>query len=96
VNPLFWKPAPSDGKFKGQRTYGYITFEAFVDAVAEINSGAKTAADFEGVLPTVGSIVGATAILEAGRKSLDWGGRPMELVYNSDDVHATPTGMRAV
>jgi len=96
VNPLFWKPTPSDGKFKGQRTYGYISFEAFVEAAADINSGRKTPADFEGVLPTLSTIVGGTAIVEAGRRSLDSGGRAFELVYDSEDVHATPVGMRAL
>merc|ERR1712038_618068 len=73
-NPLFWKPTPSDGKFTGQRTYGYLSFEGFVDAVNEVNSGKKKASDFDGELPTISTIVGPTAILEAGRKSLDSGG----------------------
>jgi len=91
---LFWKPTPSDGKFSGQRTYGYLSFEAFVDAVNEVNSGKKKVADFDGVIPTIGTIVGTTAIMEAGRLSLDRGGVPFDLVYNSDDIHAVPVGMR--
>merc|ERR1712014_144141 len=47
-NPLFWKPTPSGGKFTAQRTYGYISFEAFVDAVNEVNEGKKKVSDFEG------------------------------------------------
>merc|ERR1712127_225892 len=94
VNPLFWKPTPSDGKFASQRTYGYLSFEAFVDAVADINAGKKKASDFDGVLPSIGTIVGTTAILEAGRLSLDAGCKPFELVYNSDDIYAVPIGMR--
>jgi len=93
-NPLFWKPTPSNGKFSGQRTYGYMSFEEFVDAVHEVNSGRKKVADFDGVLPTIGTIVGTTAILEAGRMSLDMGGKPLELVYDSDDKYAVPTGIR--
>merc|ERR1719251_179413 len=93
-NPLFWKPTPTDGKFTGQRTYGYLSFEGFVDAVNEVNSGKKKASDFDGTLPTISTIVGTTAILEAGRLSLDMGGRPFELVYSSDNVYAVPTGMR--
>merc|ERR1719491_1812236 len=93
-NPLFWKPTPSDGKFAGQRTYGYISFEGFVDAVLEVNSGKKKVSDFDGTLPTISTIVGTTAILEAGRLSLDQGGVPFELVYSSDDIHAHPTSMR--
>merc|ERR1712151_204774 len=93
-NPLFWKPTPSDGKFTGQRTYGYLSFEGFIDAVNEVNSGRKRVSDFDGDLPTISTIVGTTAILEAGRKSLDMGGAPFELVYSSDEVHAVPTSMR--
>jgi len=96
ANPLFWKPAPSDGKFVGQRTYGYLSFESFVDAVAQVNLGMKTPVDFDCVLPTLSTIVGTTAILEASRRSLDLGGRPMELVYNSDAVHEVPIGMKPV
>jgi D-galacturonate reductase len=95
-NPLFWKPQPSDGKFSGQRTYGYLSFEAFIDAVAEVNSGRKKPSDFDGVIPTLGTIVGTTAILEAGRRSLDEGGQPYELVYESDDIYAAPVGIRPV
>jgi len=93
-NPLFWKPTPSDGKFSGQRTYGYMSFESFVDAVNEVNSGKKTVKDFDGVLPTISTIVGTTAILEAGRLSLDAGGCAFDLIYDSDDIHAVPVGMR--
>jgi D-galacturonate reductase len=95
-NPLFWKPTPSDGKFAGQRTYGYISFESFVDAVAAINSGKKTVSDFDGVLPTLATIVGTTAILEAGRRSLDAGGKAFELIYETDSVFEPPIGMKPV
>lgn len=93
-NPLFWKPTPSDGKFVGQSAYGYKSFEAFIDAVAQVNAGEKTVADFDGLIPTVGTIVGTTAILEAGRLSLDAGGRPFELVYKGKGHYEVPVGMR--
>merc|ERR1712059_21121 len=93
-NPLFWKPTPSDGKFVGQRGYGYLSFEAFIDAVAEVNSGRKKASDYDGVIPTLSTIVGTTAILEAGRRSLDEGGQPFELVYKGDGKFETPVGIR--
>ena len=38
---------------------------------------------------------GTTAILEAGRRSLDAGGRPFELTY-SDDSACTPNGLQPV
>eukprot|EP00405_Crypthecodinium_cohnii_P041538 CAMPEP_0206563814 /NCGR_PEP_ID=MMETSP0325_2-20121206/23076_1 /ASSEMBLY_ACC=CAM_ASM_000347 /TAXON_ID=2866 /ORGANISM="Crypthecodinium cohnii, Strain Seligo" /LENGTH=505 /DNA_ID=CAMNT_0054066303 /DNA_START=136 /DNA_END=1651 /DNA_ORIENTATION=+ len=94
VNPLFWKPTPSEGRFAAQRTYGYISFEETVDAVAQVNSGKKSAADYDGLLPTIGTIAGTTAILEAGRRSLDAGGRPFELLYEGDGRFETPIGMR--
>lgn len=74
--------------------YGYLSFEAFIDAVAEVNSGRKTVSDYDGVIPTLSTIVGTTAILEAGRRSLDEHGQPYELVYESDDIFATPVGIR--
>jgi len=83
VNPLFWKPTPSNGKFAGQRCYGYISFEAFVEAADKVNAGLKLASDFDHELPTMATTVAATAILEAGRRSLDSGGRTFELAYDS-------------
>ena len=52
VNPLFWKPTrdAATGEFAGQRCYGYISFEAFVDAAAACSRG-KTPADFDCGLP---------------------------------------------
>ena len=96
VNPLFWKPtrSASTGEFAGQRCYGYLSFEAFVDAAAACNGGRKPA-EFDGALPTLATTADATAILEAGRRSLDAGGRPFELVYASAES-ATPVGIRAV
>lgn len=84
VNPLFWKPAPTNGRFTAQRCYGYISFESFVDAAHQINTGQKKPSDFDDALPTIHTTVAATAILEAGRRSLDADGRPMQLVYESD------------
>jgi len=80
-------------EFTGQRTYGYLTFEATIDAATRCNSGEKRVADFDGVLPTMSTTSCATAILEAGRISLDNGGRTMELVY-ANDKQATPIGIR--
>ena len=53
VNPLFWKPtrSASTGEFAGQRCYGYLSFEAFVDAAAACNGGEP--AEFDGALPTL-------------------------------------------
>jgi len=96
VNPLFMKYTPSAGKFSGQRGYGYLSFEAFVDAATEINSGAKSVADFdaENTLATIANTMGGTAILEAGRLSLDAGGQPMDILY-ADDKTVHPTAIKA-
>ena len=97
INPLFWKPARSalTHEFAGQRCYGYLSFEAFIDAATACNQGSATPADFDGVLPTMATTAATTAILEAGRRSLDAGGRPFELTY-ADDTSDVPTGIRPV
>mmetsp|Transcript_2964 Transcript_2964/g.3822 ORF Transcript_2964/g.3822 Transcript_2964/m.3822 type:complete len:416 (+) Transcript_2964:51-1298(+) len=92
-NPLFWKPAPSNGKFKGQHCYGYLSFESFIDAANSVNSKHITVQALDADLPTMATTVGATAILEAGRRSLDAGGKPFNLIYDSDDS-TTPIDIR--
>jgi len=73
VNPFYMRYAPDeDGNFGGQTGYGYISFEKFVDACNRINAGEAAVADFDKRgLPTLRNTVITTAILEAGRKSLD-------------------------
>jgi len=83
ANPLFMKYAPdADGLFAGQTGYGYRSIEAFVDAVQAIESGKAAAKDFAGKLATVEETALVTAILEAGRKSLDDGGRVYQIEYD--------------
>mmetsp|Transcript_2174 Transcript_2174/g.7606 ORF Transcript_2174/g.7606 Transcript_2174/m.7606 type:complete len:233 (-) Transcript_2174:49-747(-) len=96
VNPLFMKYTPTNGFFSGQTGYGYRSFEVFVDAVAQINSGAKTAADFDEELATAASTFRTTAVLEAGRASLDLGGKVVELMYEDASEPCRPTGLRPV
>lgn len=97
INPLFWKPARDavTHEFSAQRCYGYVSFESFVDAAAACTDGRRSPADFDSQLPTLATTAGATAILEAGRRSLDAGGRPFELVY-ADESSDTPTAIRPV
>ncbi len=87
LNPLFWKPArdATTGEFAGQRCYGYISFEAFIDAATVCNSGQKEPRDFDSSLPTLNSMTGTTAILHAGRLSLDHRGATIRLAYADDD-----------
>jgi D-galacturonate reductase len=85
VNPLYMRYTPDEqGKFCGQYGYGYLSFEVFVDAVEQIRSCQVTdLSEFDKWLPTAASTLTATAVLEAGRKSLDLGGMPMNLEYDA-------------
>lgn len=75
LNPLFMKYTPdSAGNFAGQLGYGYRSIEAFIQAVCQIRQGEAQPEDFESVLATARGTLLVTAILEAGRKSLDAGG----------------------
>ena len=64
--------------------------EAFVDAAAAIRAGDAAARDFEGKLATVQETALVTAMLEAGRRSLDAGGRIIGIDY--DDA-GRPAGL---
>ena len=70
---LSMKYSPSgSGHFDGQRGYGYISIEKFVDAARSVNSGATQPGEFDVQdLPTITNTVLTTAILNAGRISLD-------------------------
>lgn len=74
--------APDEqGNFNGQSGYGYVSFEKFIQAATEVNEGTATLEQLdkrEG-LPTLANTVLTTAILEAGRRSLDDGGRGVEI-----------------
>jgi D-galacturonate reductase len=84
-NPLFMKYTPDDrGCFAGQQAYGYRSFEAFISAVQQVRAGAAAARDFDHSLASIHATSLSTAILEAGRRSLDAGGAAMEIVYESD------------
>ena len=73
INPFYMRYAPDENNnFSGQTGYGYRSIEIFVDAVSSLNDGRDTldSLDRKG-LPTLGNTVATTAILEAGRRSLD-------------------------
>lgn len=67
------KYSPSEsGHFDGQRGYGYVSIEKFIDAAREVNAGTSKPEDFDQHgLPTIANTVLTTAILNAGRISLD-------------------------
>ena len=69
-NPLFMRYLPDgQGGFAGQGAYGYTSIATFLEAVKGGNPE----------LATVQQTREVTAILEAGRKSLDGGGRRVDL-----------------
>jgi len=88
VNPLFMKYAPTNGQFSGQSAYGVRSFENFIDACRAVNAGnGVQPTDYDdGSLATVHTTMQGTAILEAGRKSLDMDGQPMDIEYETSDA----------
>ena len=80
ANPLFMKYEPDvEGRFAGQSGYGYRSIEDFVEAARMIKAGGAKPGDYRDRLATVQDTVWVTAILEAGRKSLDAGGGVVDL-----------------
>ena len=67
------KYSPSEsGHFDGQRGYGYISIEKFIDAARSVSAGHTSAAEYDKHgLPTIANTILTTAILHAGRISLD-------------------------
>jgi D-galacturonate reductase len=80
-NPFYMKYAPDEeGNFNGQTGYGYISFEKFVDAATKFNEGKVSLDELDRRgLPTLANTIATTAILEAGRRSLDEGGKSIEI-----------------
>ena len=67
------KYSPSEsGHFDGQRGYGYVSIEKFIDAAKDVNAGGAQPGEFDRHgLPTIANTILTTAILNAGRISLD-------------------------
>ncbi|THH20245.1 hypothetical protein EW146_g1093 [Bondarzewia mesenterica] len=72
-NPFYMKYSPSEsGHFDGQRGYGYVSIEKFIDAARSVNAKQAEPGEFDKHgLPTIANTVLTTAILNAGRISLD-------------------------
>ncbi|KAI0079594.1 D-galacturonic acid reductase [Panus rudis PR-1116 ss-1] len=72
-NPFYMKYSPSEsGHFDGQRGYGYVSIEKFVDAARSVNAKQAEPTDFDKHgLPTIENTILTTAILNAGRISLN-------------------------
>ena len=72
------------GHFDGQRAYGYVSIEKFVDAARSVNAGLTQPSDYDKHgLPTIENTVLTTAILHAGRISLDEK-RPVSIKRNGN------------
>ena len=104
VNPLFMKYTPSrNGKFAGQSGYGYRSFEMFILGVQNIKKGDNTPLDFnddnensDSSLATIHCTYRTTAILEAGRMSLD-NNRTIKIVYDEHSKKSVqPIGLEIV
>ena len=88
INPLFMKYTPSgtNSEFAGQNSYGVQSFEYFIDACRAINAAQTQPSDYDnGTLATVHTTMQGTAILEAGRRSLDQDQRPMDILYATEE-----------
>ncbi|KAK0664016.1 hypothetical protein QBC41DRAFT_380834 [Cercophora samala] len=74
-NPFYMRYAPDeDGNFNGQSGYGYVSMEKFVDGCRSVNAGELKPKDLDAKgLPTLRNTIATTAILEAGRRSIDEG-----------------------
>jgi D-galacturonate reductase len=72
VNPLFMKYTPdATGFFAGQTGYGYRSIADFISAASAIRRGEAGPSNYRDRLATAEDTLPVTAILEAGRRSLD-------------------------
>jgi D-galacturonate reductase len=72
------------GYFAGQNGYGYRSIEAFIDAVADLNAKKTDMDKCDARLATIGTTLQETAVLEAGRISLDNQCARVEIIYEND------------
>ena len=85
LNPLYIRNVPdTKGRYCGQAGYGYVSFERFVRAARQVNDGTANPDQFDDELPTGRVTEAVTAILEAGRISIDNDGCKVLLIYDSD------------
>ena len=94
VNPLFMKYTPSEGKFAGQQGYGYRSLEAFVEAGIDVNQGRRKVQELSCSLALAAETLRTTAILEAGRLSLDNGCQVVSILYEDPKNPCAPTFLR--
>uniref|UniRef100_A0A6B2L5E4 Gfo/Idh/MocA-like oxidoreductase N-terminal domain-containing protein n=1 Tax=Arcella intermedia TaxID=1963864 RepID=A0A6B2L5E4_9EUKA len=87
LNPLYMKYTPdNDGYFSGQNGYGYKSIEEFVKCASKLRTAeVKSPNSFDHLLATVHKTAISTAILHAGRMSLDCG-KPITIQYQEDGI----------
>ena len=92
LNPLYMRYVPdARGFFAGQAGYGSRSIEAFVDAAAAVRAGAPLAHAAAGLADAAeAQALKVTAVLEAGRHSLDAGGRTVRILYEGEDAPPPP------
>ena len=73
----------------------FRSFEAFIDAVGAINNGESKVSDFSESLATISTTYRTTAILEAGRLSLDTN-KTISIEYADDSNYCRPTGLKPI
>ncbi|KAG2442217.1 hypothetical protein HYH02_009701 [Chlamydomonas schloesseri] len=86
-NPLYMRYTPdASGRFAGQSGYGFVSIARFLAAAADVNAGRRSVEGVrrEGELAVLCDTVAVTAILHAGRLSLDCGGAPVRLEWGDD------------
>lgn len=87
LNPLYMRYTPDpNGYFAGQEGYGYVSIAKFIEAAELVNDGRMRPAEVskhDHTLATIDKTVAVTAILEAGRVSLDCGGEPVRIMYRT-------------
>ena len=82
-NPLFMRLVPDEnGDFVGQQSYAYQTYELWIESCRARNQNPQSALASD--VATVDSTVLTTAILEAGRRSLD---SSRAVMINKDEQH---------
>ena len=62
-------------------------------AAREINAGRREHRSFDAELATIHTTAQTTAILEAGRRSLDAGGKRVRFAYSEGDASLVPVSM---
>jgi len=95
VNPIYMKYTPDPrGYFAGQFGYGYRSIEEFTAGAISLRNGTATDAhNFDESLATMFSTVSSTAILQAGRKSLDTKGETVFFEFDEKQSPETPLRM---